>query len=410
MDYAIDVNLADPAFQRDPYPDYSRLRADAPVCQVRLPDGRDAWLVTRYDDVAAVLQDHQRFSNRAMLSQVSVLPALSPGAQDVMALFGSIMSSTDPPDHTRLRKLVEKGFAPRLISNLRGFVGGLAGGLLDAVEARAHQTGSRVMDLVSDYAFPLPAAVIMKLLGVPAEDRDAIRSWSEPLMRFDRSAESAEALAPEVAGFIDYVRALLLRKRQRPEDDLLSRLVDPSQADRLTDLELISLTFQLIFAGHSTTSHLIGNGMLALLTHPDQLQRLRLQPSLIMSAVEEMLRYDAPQQVRARLAIEDTAIGGVLVRRGEVVLLAFASANRDASHFESADSFDIARADNRHLAFGLGIHRCFGVSLARLEGEIAISTLLERMPNLALAAGCRELPRAPTGLHQRGLAALPVTF
>lgn len=410
MPYAADVNLFEPAFERDPYPEYRKLRGSAPVCRVRLPDGRDAWLLTRYDDIAAVLQDHERFSSRAMLSQVSELPELPRGADDVMALFGCIMSSSDPPDHTRLRRLVEKGFGPRLVGSLRGFIVRLAGELLDAVETRAHTTGSRTMDLVADYAFPLPAAVIMKLLGIPTEDREVIRRLSAPLMRFDRSPESARALAPDVAAFITYVGNLLQEKRRQPADDLLSRLVDPSRGENLGELELTSLTFQLIFAGHSTTSHLIGNGVLALLTHPDQLQLLRSQPSLLAGAVEEMLRYDAPQQIRARLATEDAVIGGVPIRRGEVVLLALASANRDASHFGRADEFEVARPENRHLAFGLGIHRCFGVPLARLEGEIAIRTLFERMPNLTLAARVEDLPRAPTGLHQRGLAALPVAF
>lgn len=410
MEKTVAINLFDPAFEAHPYPTYTRLRAEAPVCRLRLPDGRNAWLVTSYDDIVAILQDHERFSNRAMLSQITGLPHLSPRAQEVMTLFARIMSSADPPDHTRLRMLVEKAFVPRLIGGLKQYIEELARELLDVVEERARLSGERTMDLVADYGFPLPAAVIMKLLGVPGEDRENIRLWSEPLMRFDRSPESAEALAPEVAVFIDYVRGLLETKRHRPGDDLLSGLVHQKQEHKLTELELVSLTFQLIFAGHTTTSHLIGNGTLALLTHLDQFEKLKSDPSLIKSAIDELLRYDAPQQLRARLAVADVAIRGVHIRKGEVVMLALASGNRDPKYFLNPDGLDIARQDNRHLSFGLGIHRCFGVPLARLEGEIAITTLIRRMPNLKLAALPEELRRAPSGLHQRGLAALPVTF
>lgn len=403
------LDLLDPAFYADPYPVYAALRREAPVTRVRLRDGRGAWLVTRYHDVAAVLQDHARFSSRAMLSQAAPIPNLSPGAREVMELFGHIMSSFDPPDHTRLRGLVQKAFAPRLIEAMRGDVQGLADEFLDAVEARAARGGERRMELVADYAFPLPAAVIMRLLGVPDEDRDNIRVWSEPLMRFDRSAESAEALAPEVGVFIRYVRSLLEARRRAPRDDLLSRLVAQEQ-ERLSEMELVSLTFQLIFAGHSTTSHLIANGTLALLTHPDQLARLRADPSLMPGAVDELLRYDAPQQLRARLAAADAEVGGVTIRRGEVVLLALASGNRDADRFARPDELDVGRGDRQHLSFGMGIHRCFGVPLARLEGEIALATLFRRMPGLRLDVPPGTLSWPPSGLFQRGVAALPLAF
>jgi cytochrome P450 len=388
------LDLLSADFYADPYPTYAELRADAPVAQVHLPDGRPAWLFTRYADIAAVLQDHERFSNRAMLSQVRELPELSPRAQDVMSLFALIMSSADPPDHTRLRRLVQRAFASSLVEGLRPYVQHVADELLDAVEERARSSGVRAMDLVADYAFPLPAAVIMRLLGVPSHDRENIRRWSQPLMKFDRSPQSAERLAPEIGVFIDYVRALLDVKRRNPSDDLLSALAAETSADALTELELVSLTFQLIFAGHSTTSHLIGNGTLALLTHPDQLERLRADPSLIRSAVEELLRYNAPQQLRARLAVADVDVGGVTIRRGDVVLLALASGNRDAAQFPDADALDVARDDNRHLSFGLGIHRCF----------------IRRMPDLRLAVTPEELSWPPSGLFQRGLTALPVTF
>jgi cytochrome P450 len=404
-----ELNLPDISWQTDPYGFYEKLREQAPLHRVRLPDHRLAWLVTRYEDITAILLDHKRFSNRAMLSQSADLPRLCPRAAEVMSLFSLIMSSTDPPDHTRLRSLVERAFARTLVADLRPYIEGLANELLDIVEARAIATGQRTMDLVADYAFPLPAAVIMRLIGVPSEDRDNIRRWSESLMKFDRSPQSAEELAPVVSVFIDYVKALVEKKRCDPGTDLLSTLVRKND-DELAESELVALTFQLIFAGHSTTSHLIGNGILALLTHPSQLRQLRARPALIGGAVEELLRYDAPQQMRSRLALADVEVGGVKIRRGEVVLLVLASGNRDPNRFKDPDKLNLTRKDNYHLSFGLGIHSCFGVPLARLEGEIAIETLLRRMPALSLSVPVQELKCSAGGLHQRGLVALPLAF
>jgi cytochrome P450 len=405
----MELHLSDLSAPSDPYVLYAELRTKARLHRIRLPDGRMAWLVTRYEDIASILLDHDRFSNRAMVSQTGNLPTLSPKAAEVMSLFGLIMSSSDPPDHTRLRGLVEKAFARPLIADLRLYIQALSDELLDAVETRARVTGQRTLDLVADYAFPLPAAVIMQFLGVPPEDRDNIRRWSELLMKFDRSPQSAEDLGPEISEFISYVKTLLDRKRN-PGNDLLSNLAHGSEDGRLTDLELVSLTFQLIFAGHSTTSHLIGNGILALLTHPAQLQKLRTEPVLIGSAIEELLRYDSPQQMRARLATVDVEVGEVRIGKGEVVLLLLAGGNRDPQRFDAPDDLDITRRDNRHLSFGLGIHGCFGIPLARLEGEIAIMTVLRRMPGLSLAVPAEQLKWAPSGLHQRGPAALPLTF
>jgi len=403
------LKLSDIADQQDPYGFYSRLREQGRLHRVELPDGRKAWLVTGYDDIVSLLLDHENFSNRTMVSQSSQ-PQLSAWAAELMTLFGLIMSSSDPPDHTRLRSLVEKAFSRPLISELRPYIQQLSDELLDVVEERARRTGERTIDLVADYAFPLPAGVIMRLLGVPAADREKIRLWSEQLIRFDRTPQSAEELAPKVSGFIDYVKSLLHEKRAHPATDLLSVLTRSSEEGRLTDLELVSLTFQLIFGGHTTTSHLIGNGVLALLTHPDELKVLKREPGLIGSAIEELLRYDAPQQIRARVAAADTEIAGVRIRKGEVVLLALASGNRDPARFHAPDDLDICRQDNRHLSFGLGIHRCFGLALARLEAEIAILNLLQRMPNLRLTVPAEQLRWPVSGLHQRGLAELPLAF
>jgi cytochrome P450 len=385
--------------------------SEASISRTMLPDGREAWLVRKYADVVRILQDHERFSNRAMLTQAGPMPELSPGARDVMSLFALIMSSNDPPDHTRLRRLVQQVFTPRLVEGLRPYVQQLADELLDVVDECAARTGEWAMDVIADYAFPLPVTVIMNLIGVPVEDRDDIRRWSTALTRFDRSPESAEALAPEVGEFIEYVRNLLEKKRQSPADDLLSHLVKAEEhGDSLSELELVSMTFQLIFAGHETTTQLIGNGTFLLLTHPDQLEKLKAEPALVRSAVDEFLRYEGPVELRARRAVADVEVDGEAVRNGDVVLLSFAAANCDPDRFESPDELDIARKDNPHLAFGRGIHSCFGSPLARLEGEIAIATLLRRMPNIRLAVAPADVPRRPSGLHLRGVSALPVTF
>jgi cytochrome P450 len=405
----MNVALFDPSFNADPHPTYERLRTEAPVCRVALPDRGEVWLVTRYADVLEVLRDDVRFSTRSMLSQTGELPDLSAGAREVMRLFESFMSSNDPPVHTRLRSLVQKAFTPRLVQGMQPYVQSIADQLLDAAEEQARATGDRTMDLIADFAFPLPVTVIMKLLGVPPDRRDDLRRWSQALVRFDRSPRSAEALAGEIGEFIDYTGQLLDTKRRHPEDDLLTALVD-SRNSGLSEMELISMVSLLIFAGHETTTHLIGNGVLALLDHPAEFERLRESPAGIRWAVEELLRYDGPIEIRRRIAVEDVEIGGMHIRRGDIVLVSLAAANRDPACFPVPGEFDIARDDNHHIAFGRGIHACLGATLARLEVQISISTLLRRMPSLRLAVARSDLRWRPSGLHLRGLAALPVCF
>ncbi|HWS55878.1 MAG TPA: cytochrome P450 [Pyrinomonadaceae bacterium] len=405
------VNLLDPDFKANPYDTYERLRAESPAARVALPDGREGWLFTRYRDVEAILMDHGRFTTRSFLGQVdgSELP---PHVRGVYMLFNEIMLGKDPPEHTRLRKLVQKAFTARLVERLAPRVRELAGELLDAVEARAREGGPRRFDLIADYAFPIPVTIIMDLLGIPHADRENIRRWSTTLAAFDGSLQLAEKIAPEVNAFIDYLKSLVEAKRREPRDDLLTSLVQvEEEGDRLGESDLLAMVYVLIFAGHETTLHLIGNGMLALLTHPEQMEKLRADPSLVEGAVAELLRFDPSVEIpRARVAREDVRVGGVTVRKGEVVLVAIASANRDAERFESPERLNICRAENRHLSFGKGIHACVGAALARLEGGIAIETLVGRMPDLRLAVAREELRYRPGGIFLRGLAALPVAF
>jgi cytochrome P450 len=404
------VDLSDPSLRADPYPMYARLREEEPVARVALPDGRPAWLITRYDDVMEVLHDHERFSNRHLVAQSKPLPQLSPRAVEAMSLFSEIMSSNDPPEHTRLRARVASALTPPLIERQRDTIQSRADELLDAVEERARLTGERRMDLIADYAFLLPVTVIMTLLGIPIEHREDIRRWSKTLVSFDYSAEGAERLADAAGSFVDYVRGLLEDKRRTPRDDLLSGVLRERVGDDLSEQQYLAMIFQLIFAGHETTTHLVGNGMLALLERPDQFAKLLADPALVRPAVDEFLRYDGPVELRPRRAAVDTEIRGVAIEKDDAIVLCLAAANRDPEHFENPEELDVARFDHRHIAFGRGIHTCFGAPLARLEGEIAIATLLRRMPGLRLAVARDELAWRPSGLHLRGLEALPLEF
>jgi cytochrome P450 len=399
------VDLFDPAFKADPYPTYSELRSSAPVHRITLPDGRDVWLVTRHEDVLAVFKDERFVKNwRKVLTPEQL--AQIPPIPEVMEPLSANMLDTDPPDHRRLRALVSKAFTPRLIEHMRPRVQEIADTLLDAVQDRGE------MDLIDDYAFPLPITVIAELLGVPAEDRNSFREWSDAAVSGDTSREHLEkVLIPNMQAFIDYLRQMFEEKRRNPAEDLISALVRAEEAgDQLSEDELLGMVFLLLVAGHETTVNLIGNGVLALLQHPDQLEKLRADPSLIRDAVEELLRFDGPVETSTeRFAREDVRIGETVIPRGEMVLVVIAAADRDPDRFPDPDALDITRSDNKHLAFGKGIHHCLGAPLARMEGQIAISTLLRRMPELRLKGSPESLSWRP-GMVLRGLQGLPVEF
>ena len=405
MTQAPRVDLFDPVFKENPYPTYAELRSTAPVYRTELPDGRGLWLITRYEDVLAVLKDGRFVKDwRKALTpeQLAQVPPIPP----VMEPLTHNMLDTDPPDHERLRSLVSKAFTPRLIERMRPRVQAIADSLLDAVQDRGE------MDLIDDYAFPLPITVIAELLGIPAEDRNRFREWSNAAVSGNSTQEYLEEiLIPHMTAFNDYLLALSEEKRKNPKDDLVSALVRAEEAgDKLSEDELLGMVFLLLVAGHETTVNLIGNGVLALLQHPDQLQKLKDDPSLIKPAVEELLRYDGPVETSTeRFAREDIDLGGTVIPRGEMVLVVLGAADRDPERFADPDELDITRADNRHLAFGKGIHHCLGAPLARMEGQIAISTLLDRMPNLRLKDSPDSLSWRP-GMVIRGLKGLPVEF
>jgi hypothetical protein len=314
----------------------------------------------------------------------------------------------DPPDHTRLRGLVSKAFTPRMVATLRPRIERLVAGLLDALQP----TGG--MDVIRDVAYPLPAIVIMEMLGIPPADRDRFKTWSDDQMAFLGGRFPGDPLEParragaSTLAMNAYLRDLIAARRRAPQADLVSTMVAvEEQGDRLSEQELTATTALLLVAGHETTTHVIGNGLLALLRNVPQLQRLQREPALLPLAVEELLRYDGPVQFVNRVAAADIAIGGVTIPAGDTILLVLAAANRDPAQFPEPDRLEITRQPNDHLAFGFDRHFCLGAHLARVETQIALSALLTRFPDLTLAAETLEWQPNPL---IRGLRSLPVRF
>jgi cytochrome P450 len=321
------------------------------------------------------------------------------------------MLNADPPDHTRLRSLVNLSFTPRLIEQWRERIQAIANELLDAVQNPPNGEQRCEMELIGEFAFPLPMTVITEMLGVPDTDRTRFRVWSNQVVEASGDFQAFANLRESLDEFQVYLSELIEQKREQNADDLLGKLIrTEAEGDKLTEDELISMVFLLLVAGHETTVNLIGNGVLALLQHPDQLEKLKQNPELIISAIEEFLRYRGPLLAATqRWVSEDIELGGQQIQRGDQVIALLSSANRDERAFEHADQLDITRKENHHLAFGKGIHYCLGAPLARLEGQIAINTLLKRMPNLRLAIDEQDLVWRP-GLLLMGLSKLPVAF
>ena len=388
----VQFNPLAPEIIENPYPLYDRLRTEAPAHQSPL----GMWVLSRYDDVATFLRD-PRFGRRGFQEVISARFG-HPG-------FSHSMLLQDPPDHTRLRTLVSKAFTPRVIEGLRGQIQSMVDGLLDDMAARGES------DLIADLAYPLPVSVISAMLGVPAADQGRFREWSFDIAR---SIEAIIVSDPEIVArgnaaglaFAVYFEDLIAERRRRPRADLLSELIAVEEAgDQLSTEELLATAVLLFLAGHETTTNLIGNGVLTLLRHPGELERLREHPALIGSAVEELLRFESPVQRVSRIVYEDVTIDGRTIPQGSLVLGLLGAANRDPAQFPRPERLDLGRQDNRHLAFGWGIHFCLGAPLARLEGQIVIGTLLRRFPALALATERVEWRQTFT---LRALRALPV--
>ena len=374
-------------FRDDPYPLYRQLHETAPV---QWNDVLQAWTLVRYADVVFSLTDPRFSADR------TIQPADS-------SWVAKSMLVSDPPDHTRLRALVQKAFTPRMIDQLRPRIIAVIGELLERVAERDGQ-----FDLIADLAYPLPVVVIAELLGVPPEDRSVFHEWSsllaaslDPLV----SADLMSRVYPAREALHTYLRGIIAERRREPRSDLISALVRVEEAgDVLSEPELVVMCTLLLIAGHETTVNLIGNGTLALLRHRDQLERLQRSPELLATAVEELLRFDSPVQLTGRLLREPVEIGGHTLQAGDWVLPLLGAANRDPAQFVDPDRLDIGRTPNPHLAFGRGIHFCLGAPLARVEGQLAIGALMRRFPKLQLAGQ----PVRRNQITLRGLSSLPV--
>jgi vitamin D3 1,25-hydroxylase len=390
-------DLFDGDFWRDPYPVLAAMRADDPVREVVTSDG-PVWLVTRYDDVRAALAD-PRLSKDWRFTLPPEERAAAPGNDIPMMIL------LDPPRHTRLRKLVSRSFTVRRITALRPRVEEIAAELLDALQDQVGPP-DRPFDLMAHYAFRLPVQVICELLGVPAGDRDRFGAWSGAMI----DQVSPEEAAQGSGQMYGYLAELVARKRAEPDGALLTALsqVADDDGDQLSENELVAMAMLLLIAGHETTTNLIGNAVLGLLTRADQLALLRARPDLMPRAVEEFLRWDSPiWNAPFRVAAEDVELSGVTIPARSLVQLTLGAANRDDARFPDAADLRVDRDAAGHVAFGHGIHFCLGAPLARIEGEVALSALLERFPRLELAADPADLVYRRSTLI-RGLTALPI--
>lgn len=397
-----------PDIHADPYPFYAILREQDPIHwgMPFLATQPGAWYVSRYDDIVRILKDPGFVKNLGTVYLPETLPPVPDAIQFYSEMARHAILLNDPPDHTRLRKLVSQAFTPRVIEQLHSPIAAIATGLLDDVSAPSE------LDLIAGYAFPLTLQVITTMIGIPDEHRDRLWRWSRVLIRTLDLAPpmalllEADRVAHEAFAFFQEV---IIERRTHPRDDLLSSLIAAhDQEDQLSEEELIVMCTLLLIAGFDTTVNLIGNGMLALLQHAEQMALLRGQPQLIPSAIEEFLRYEPSTQKALRYATADGELRGKQIGTGQAVILLLASANRDPAVFPDPDRLDITRTGNRHLGFGAGIHFCLGAPLARLEGQIAISTLLRRYPRIDLLA---EQPEWREDLVTfRRLARLPVVI
>lgn len=399
----------DKEFVDNPYPLYKRFREEAPVFWSKKGD---YWIVSRYADANDILRDLSYEKGppkwKTMDPLIKFLPQLFPNLKQQFEFRGKGMLNQNPPDHTRLRGLVNKAFTPTMINRLRSHIEDIANNLVD--NALAKKTGE--MDLVAEYAYLLPITVISEMLGIPEGDREQFKGWSQSLTEALEPTFSLPKL--QKAGkanreIINYLTPLIEERRKNPKEDLISALVSAEeQGDKLSYEELLANVILLLVAGHETTVNLIGNGTLALLRNQDQLSLLRSKPELINTAVEEFLRYESPVQLVRRQCGQDLELGGQTMKDGQSMYLLIGSANHDPDQFKDPEKLDITRTPNKHLAFGAGIHHCLGFSLAQTEGQIAINTLINRLPSLELNTKQKLEIRKPFAL--RGMKAIQVGF
>ncbi|MBA3450605.1 MAG: cytochrome P450 [Chloroflexia bacterium] len=417
------IDLSSPDYLEHAHQRYEAMRAKCPVSQAifTASEGvedqrffnRPIWMVTDYEEGSRALLDRAitvaatSVLSEEQLAQMPEMPEeFKPLARNILTI--------DPPEHTRLRKLVQPSFTASTIEKLRPRIQQITDELLNAVEAKAAARGERApdrtMELIAQFSYPLPVTVNCEMLGIPPEDQEQTRLWSENLLS-EQTPERQDETRRNIGKFIAYLRNLFAQKRETPGDDLTSQLLQVEvEGDRLTDDEILAMVFVLFVAGHITTVNLIANGVFALLSHPEQADALRRDSSLVPNAVEEILRYYGPAETTTpRLAHEDVELGGQTIARGETLLVVLAAADRDPTRFADPQAFDITREGaNRHIAFGKGVHACLGAPLARLEGQIAVETLFRRYPELRLAVPHDEITWAPSFL--RSLTGLPLCF
>ncbi len=400
-------DFADPAINADPFPHFARLRETDPV---HWSASMKAWIITRYDDVKRVAVANSEISADRLAPFFAATSVDGPGRYaNLMTYLGHWMVFRDPPEHTRLRRLFTKAFTSRSVKALSPNIEQIVELLFDEMDEKARRTGT--VDWIADFAYPLPATVMMDLIGVPREDLGQVKHWSDDIALFiGTSRASADKYARAEAGakaMADYFRGILAERAADPRDDIISQLVAPQDGhDALTPDEVIATCILLLFAGHETTTNLLGNGLYYTLAFPDQWDRVKNDPSLIDPAVEEWLRYDGPSGALARVVTADIAFGDRRLLQGQRLFAFVNAANRDPEQFADADRFDIGRTPNAHLTFGHGIHFCLGAPLARLEAQIALRRLIERFPGIERAS--KEPLAWRDSLILRGLESLPV--
>ncbi|MCY3888726.1 MAG: cytochrome P450 [bacterium] len=399
----IDDEVLSPERIADPHSYFSVLREHDPV---HWNEKYRAWFIHRYHDVLDALRDPRFSSERIGAAYDRLTEEQRAERQPTYDILMDWLVFRDPPDHTRLRRLVSRAFTPRAVEAWRDRITGVVDELIDGLSERDH------FDLIEDFAYPIPAVVIAEMMGVPPDDRDRFKDWSDDVMILvfgargvgDRRARAQQGLVELAA----YLGDLVAHYRQHPADNIISNLVEASEGDdSLEDPEIVANCVLFLFGGHETTTNLIGNGIRVLLNHPGQLQKLREDPSLIKPAIEEILRFDGPSKMEVRTLADEVEMGEKTLPAGDMVYLVQHAANRDPDAFDQPDRFDIARDPNNHIGFGFGLHFCLGASVARLEGTIALEALVRRLPNLEL--GSEPEVWVPTMLS-RGLEHLPVSL